>query len=287
MQKYYDEQGHIDHALADLDIAGFRRAEQGDPLVAAPVTALAHRGVQKLAADLTSPSRASQGRLAAAEAAAPDMLSRARQVAAVRSMTKPQLLFVDPKNAKEITNSIGRDKVMANQDVAALLSTVGTNPKFEPQIFTMNVAGPTTFDLFPAFALASPAGGPLPVGYLFNWCASHIRLTSSLLNTPPGIQFSVLIDFAGPAAPKNQMSMVYEWGAANNCVELSVVHGVLTGGDPALNNQLIQVSGGIPVPGLTFPRVRVEGLSTSDFQAAYRFMVAGDYPTERFTRRAA
>lgn len=241
----------------------------------------------RLATRLQSPARASQSRmLAAAAAVDPEAIEDAKQVARLRSAVNAPVKWCDLKNSREISNSLGSGAVMRASDVEALVKDISNGlPVFEPQVFNFTPV-PLTLDqlqFFPTFALAIGNGGPLPAAELFRWVASHIRLTSSVLNAQPGIQVRITVEFAPGPLPGNQQSLLTELGEGTMPSEFSVVHGAIAGGYPRLQTRQLAVTPGVPVAGVDFPRVLVSGVSNTLYTAAYRFMVPGDAPTDRFS----
>jgi hypothetical protein len=215
---------------------------------------------------------------------APDMLQTAKSVQAIRAAVKRNIQWVDLKNAREIANSLGAGALMPQAAIDAVVKDVAKGmPAFEPQVFPFNIVDADTFDFFPSYALSQANGGPLPTGEQAALIGSHIRLTSSVFNSVPGLQAQVIIDFGPAALPGNVQTMLFELGKGTEPVIVSPIHGVIIAGRPRLQTRRITATAGAPVPGLNFPRIRVEGLPTALFQAAYRFLQPGDMPTDRFT----
>jgi hypothetical protein len=257
-------------------------AEHGDPV---DTGAALVRGdaVHRIAATIQHENR-DQNIISKANNEAPALIEKAQKVAMIREMTSPPVKWVDVKNGRVIASSLGAGALMRPSDVRALIVDIANGmPVFEPQIFPFAPAGPDTFEFFPSFALEVGVGGPLPAGELFKWVASHIRITSSVLNANPGIQAQMVIQFAPTTIPGSQQTFLFELGDGTIPVILSPVHGALAGGLPRLQTRQLAVQAGVPIAGVDFPRVAILGLPTADYQIAYRFMVPGDMPTDRFS----
>jgi hypothetical protein len=280
-----NRQSNYNLEVGDMQRAQLGRYEWGDDAVSPPdaVSALLKpETVHKAAASMLYPGR-DPNLVARLQVEAPALADRAAKIATVRELATPPVRWVDIQNGRVIADSLGAGNYMQNGDIQALVKEIANGmPVFEPQVFPFNVVDAVTFDFFPAFALEVGNGGPLPAGAIFRWVASHIRISNSVLNANPGLQVQVIIDFSPALVPGAQQSMLFELGDGTIPTILSPVHGAIAAGLPRMNTPQIAVQAGVPLPGVNFPRVRLIGAPTATYQAAYRYMIPGDAPTNRF-----
>lgn len=264
--------------------------EAGDPasrsLARGAIKLARPDAAHRLAARIRDPHRhKASAMLTAARIESPELVKVAETHAELKRAVNPPVAWVEGKNAKIISMSIGSpDMLMRDADVTALVKEISNGiPVFEPAVFLFTPTGPLEFSFFPAYAIELGNGGPLPAGTRFRWAASFVQAAVSALTGKPGVQARLLIEFGPAPMPGSSMSILFKTGDTLSPTELTPVHGAQAGGLARLQTSDLVATAGIPVPGVDFPRVRIIGLSTADYELQYRFMVPGDLPTDRFT----
>lgn len=247
--------------------------EYGDPaeqIIIPSLPDVSSLAVRKIARALRDPN--SPGAQADLAAASPEERRLAGAVRTIRDAAAPvDVLYFKTEGIKIISSSIGPNPLMRGAEARTAETFMIKAPAFEPQVFTFAGGPPQRIDV--DAALAIPNGGPLPVGTIFPWVGEIWRITSSVLQSQPGINF-ILNKQLGP---NRVMSLVCETQRATEWVGLTCCHGVLVGG----------------LPRLTIPDVTVQAVASGDYfltnslpsptyNTTVRFMQTGDRAIEGF-----
>jgi hypothetical protein len=217
----------------------------------------------------------------------PSMVKKAAQIDTLRELLEVPTVWTFARNADVVVDSLGDLGPIRPADGLSLKNDISRGiPPFTPRVFPALVIANDAY-IFPAYALGPSwtPPGPFGVGVRFDWAGSLLTITAPLNFSRAGVPFTVDIVF-GPGADQSQ-SITAEVIEGTVAVNMSIIHGQISGGRPRRSVPNVSVVAGIPNPLTDFPYLRVSGLpftGLNPFTLSYRFFVPGDRTVEAFLR---